>query len=215
MAKAHPVPHLRPDAPLVESARAIIRVRVAEMFSFEAAVGDSARDVELHDMRIAAKRLRYTLEMFRALLGDEGPPLIDVVKTLQARIGDIHDADVLSETARLHLAAVAQRQVDALVGAAKGALGPALDPDPRPDGVASMAGPSRKKRADPSEEERVRRVYALLDDEDDARTGLAVLLARTQAGRERDSAALLSWWAAHGGAPLRARLDALLIDATT
>ncbi len=211
MAKAHPVPHVKPDAPLVESARAIIRVRVAEMFSFEFAIGDPARDVELHDMRIAAKRLRYTLEMFRSLLDDEGPPLIDAVKTLQAHIGDIHDADVLSETARLHLAAVAQRLVAALVAAAKGAID--SDPAPGLDGAASIAAVGRKKRADPAEEERVRRVYRLLDG-DDPRAGLAVLLARTQAGRERDSAALVSWWAAHGGVPLRARLDALLTDGT-
>lgn len=202
MAKAHPVPHLSPDAPLVESARAIIRVRVAEMFSFEFAVGDPARDAELHDMRIAAKRLRYTLEMFRPLLGDEGPPLIDVVKALQERIGVIHDADVLIETARLHLAAVAQRQVEALVGAAERPV--------EQNDVVPAAATARKKRVDPIEDERVRRVYALLDGADDTRVGLAVLLARTQAGHDRDSAALVAWWREHGGDPLRARLDALL-----
>ena len=104
MARARPVAGLRPRATLLENARAIIAVRVAEMFSFADAIGDPARDEDLHNMRIAAKRLRYTLEMFRVCLGSDGPALIDRVKEIQDRIGVIHDADVLVEVVRLRLA---------------------------------------------------------------------------------------------------------------
>ena len=185
MAKARPVPGLRPRATLLENARAIIAVRVAEMFSFADAIGDPARDEDLHNMRIAAKRLRYTLEMFRVCLGPDGPALIDSVKEIQDRIGVIHDADVLVEVVRLRLAVAAHRQVEALT-------------------AATGAG---------DEMQRVERVRAAIAASDDPRLGLALLMARTRAERERNSAALIAWWAEQGGDALRARLDACLCDA--
>ena len=94
MAKARPVSGLRPRATLLDNARAIVAVRVAEMFDFAHAVGDLAEDEDLHNMRIAAKRLRYTLEMFQVCLGPDGPELIEAVKEIQERIGSIHDANV-------------------------------------------------------------------------------------------------------------------------
>jgi hypothetical protein len=185
MAKARPVPGLRPRATLLANARAIIAVRVVEMFSFAGAIGDPARDEDLHNMRIAAKRLRYTMEMFRVCLGPDGPALIDTIKEIQDRIGVIHDADVLVEVVRLRLAVAAQRQVEALT-------------------ALTGAG---------DETQRVDRVRAAIAASDDPRLGLALLMARTRAERERNSAALTAWWAEHGGDPLRARLDACLRDA--
>lgn len=183
MAKAHAVKGLHPRATLLENARAIVAVRVAEMFDFAHAIGDPAEDEDLHNMRIAAKRLRYTLEMFRVCLGPDGPPLIDTVKEIQERIGAIHDADVLIALARLRLAVAAHRRTETLVAAAG-------------------AG---------AEEERVSAVHALAAS-GDSQLGLAGLLARTDAGRERDYAALTAWWPEHGGDSLRARLDACLLD---
>jgi len=185
MARARPVAGLRPRATLLENARAIIAVRVAEMFSFADAIGDPARDEDLHNMRIAAKRLRYTLEMFRVCLGPDGPALIDRVKEIQDRIGVIHDADVLVEVVRLRLAVAAHRQVEALT-------------------AATAAGDERQ---------RVERVRAAIAASDDPRLGLALLMARTRAERERNTAALTAWWAEHGGDALRVRLDACLRDA--
>lgn len=184
MAKAHPVPNLRPHATLLENARAILSVRVAEVFSFAPAIGDPTRDKDLHDMRIAAKRLRYTLEMFGVCLGPDGPALIETVKELQERIGAIHDADVLEATARLHLAMLAQRRVAALIEA--GATG--------------------------SEAERVAAVRAGLTIKKDPLLGPALLSARTRARRARDYAVLVAWWDEHGGGTLRARLASCLKD---
>jgi hypothetical protein len=185
MARARPVAGLRPRATLLENARAIIAVRVAEMFSFADAIGDPARDEDLHNMRIAAKRLRYTLEMFRVCLGSDGPALIDSVKEIQDRIGVIHDADVLVEVVRLRLAVAAHRQVEALT-------------------AATAAGDERQ---------RVERVRAAIAASDDPRLGLALLMARTRAERERNTTALTAWWAEHGGDALRVRLDACLREA--
>jgi hypothetical protein len=60
-------------------------------------VGDPRNVTELHDLRIAAKRLRYTLELFRFAFTSELNGLIDEVKSIQEHIGDMHDADVMIE----------------------------------------------------------------------------------------------------------------------
>jgi CHAD domain-containing protein len=49
---------------------------------------------ELHEMRVVAKRLRYTLEIFAPLYPDRYEALITVVKEMQELLGGIHDADV-------------------------------------------------------------------------------------------------------------------------
>jgi CHAD domain-containing protein len=52
-------------------------------------------DIEtIHQLRIAAKWLRYTMEFFREALGPEADPLIARVVALQDHLGLLHDADV-------------------------------------------------------------------------------------------------------------------------
>lgn len=182
MAKARAVKNLHPKATLLENARAIVAVRVAEMFDFAHAVGDPTQDEDLHNMRIAAKRLRYTLEMFRICLTPGGPALIDAVKEIQERIGIIHDGDVLIALVRLRLAVAGHHRAEALLAAA---------------GAGSA-------------NERVAAVHAVAEGADPQR-GLAALLARTDARRERNYAAFTAWWHAHGGDALRARLDSCLL----
>jgi CHAD domain-containing protein len=46
-------------------------------------------------MRIAAKRLRYTLEIFEPVLPAESADLLKTIAGIQERIGAIHDCDVL------------------------------------------------------------------------------------------------------------------------
>jgi CHAD domain-containing protein len=61
-------------------------------------------DVEtLHDLRIAAKWLRYTLEFVRETLGPGVAPLITRVTALQDHLGLMHDADVAGAMARTFL----------------------------------------------------------------------------------------------------------------
>ncbi|MEP6637852.1 MAG: CHAD domain-containing protein [Chloroflexota bacterium] len=61
-------------------------------------------DVEtLHELRIAGKWLRYTLEFVREALGDEAAPLIARVTALQDHLGLMHDADVSASMARTFL----------------------------------------------------------------------------------------------------------------
>jgi CHAD domain-containing protein len=61
-------------------------------------------DVEtLHALRIAAKRLRYTIEFAREPMGPEAAPLIERVVALQDHLGYLHDADVAAGLARQFL----------------------------------------------------------------------------------------------------------------
>ena len=48
----------------------------------------------LHALRIECKRLRYTLEFFREVLGSEVEEVITEVVRLQDHLGDLNDADV-------------------------------------------------------------------------------------------------------------------------
>ena len=61
-------------------------------------------DVEtLHELRIAGKWLRYTLEFVREALGDDAASLIARVTALQDHLGLMNDADVAASMARTFL----------------------------------------------------------------------------------------------------------------
>ena len=61
-------------------------------------------DVEtLHELRIAGKWLRYTLEFVREALGDDAGSLIARVTALQDHLGLMNDADVTASMARTFL----------------------------------------------------------------------------------------------------------------
>jgi CHAD domain-containing protein len=57
----------------------------------------------LHQLRIAAKRLRYTLEFVREPLGEDAAPLIARVVALQDHLGFMNDAEVAATMARTFL----------------------------------------------------------------------------------------------------------------
>jgi len=57
----------------------------------------------LHDLRIASKWLRYTLEFVREALGRDAGPVIERVVALQDHLGWLHDADVAAALARQYL----------------------------------------------------------------------------------------------------------------
>jgi CHAD domain-containing protein len=57
----------------------------------------------LHELRIAAKGLRYTLEFVREALGRDAGPVIAKCVALQDHLGWLHDADVAAGLARAFL----------------------------------------------------------------------------------------------------------------
>jgi CHAD domain-containing protein len=92
--KAKRVKGLDPEAPLADNAERIIAVRLDELTSFMPKATDPEEVVALHDMRIAAKRLRYILEVTGDCFGPYAVSSVKMVKDLQDLLGEIHDCDV-------------------------------------------------------------------------------------------------------------------------
>lgn len=105
MAKAKPVMGLNPQASTEENARAIARTRLDELYEWEQYVDNPYHIRELHNLRIAAKRLRYTLEIFAESLPASVAPLLKEVEQLQEELGALHDNDVMIALLRLCMGA--------------------------------------------------------------------------------------------------------------
>lgn len=67
---------------------------LAELLSYEPYVTQPERIEELHAMRIAAKRLRYALEVFAPRVAGELKAPLKTIRAVQDALGDIHDCDV-------------------------------------------------------------------------------------------------------------------------
>lgn len=52
---------------------------------------------ELHDLRIAAKRLRYAIELFTPCWGEVIEPYAEQIGEMQSHLGELHDCDVWIE----------------------------------------------------------------------------------------------------------------------
>jgi CHAD domain-containing protein len=68
------------------------------------AVLENASIEQLHALRIEFKKLRYTAEFFREVLGKEAKAIINDIKNLQDHLGDLNDAQVATEILRDFLA---------------------------------------------------------------------------------------------------------------
>jgi hypothetical protein len=104
--KARKVRKLDPEMPLADAAERILRVRVDELYSFTPRALDPSEENALHDMRIAAKRLRYLLELTAPYLGAYAMTGAKRAKQLQDLLGEIHDCDVMLPLVRDHLEAL-------------------------------------------------------------------------------------------------------------
>ena len=92
-----PVPHrLRHVVPVA------VYQRLAAVWAYDEWVTgpDDVPMERLHQLRITAKGLRYTLEYFQEVLGPEAKTVIDEVKALQDHLGDFQDAVVASNLLR-------------------------------------------------------------------------------------------------------------------
>jgi hypothetical protein len=116
--KARKVQGLDPDGPLVDNMRRVIEARADELYGFIPAALDPANVEPLHDMRIAAKRLRYLLELSEPLFGSDAKYAAKAVKGLQDLLGEIHDCDELLPLIDDHVARLRAEDAAAVVAAA-------------------------------------------------------------------------------------------------
>jgi CHAD domain-containing protein len=95
MAKAAPIHKVtRPDGILRDSV-SVILLRFQEMLDFVTAARHVKNQEALHDMRIASKRLRYTIEIFAPTLPSEVIAVLKTIEEIQEQLGALHDLDVL------------------------------------------------------------------------------------------------------------------------
>jgi hypothetical protein len=93
--KARKVKGLDPATTLADNAERIVHVRLDELCSFIPKALDPAEVTALHDMRIAAKRLRYILEVTaETCFGPYAATALKRTKDLQDLLGELHDCDV-------------------------------------------------------------------------------------------------------------------------
>ena len=156
MSRAWPVEDVDPEAPVIDNARRVLAVRIAEFYSFEPVVSHPELSEALHDMRISAKRLRYSLELFRPQFGKAGERQIERVKTIQELLGTLHDHDVrieligeelsqlMVEQSRKTRSDIADASPDELAAIAAAALRPPAD-DPR-RGLIALLGREHTER---------------------------------------------------------------------
>jgi CHAD domain-containing protein len=123
--KARPVKKLDPARPLGENAARIIKARLDEMRAF-APRALAGKTKAQHDMRIAAKRLRYVLEVTGFAFGRPADTARRRARDLQDILGEIHDCDVMLPRARAHLERL--QGDDAAAVRAKAGAAPDLDP---------------------------------------------------------------------------------------
>ena len=140
--KARKVKRLDPGGPLAENVRRIIDVRAREVrMSFSPAVLDPREVEALHDMRIAAKRLRYVLELIAPVFGEPAARGAKRAKKLQDVLGEIHDCDETVPRVERHIERLRLEDAAALrEGAEPGASDSTRRPRARrPTGCATVA----------------------------------------------------------------------------
>ena len=180
--KARDVKGLDPSGPLADNAERIARARLDELCAFAPAVLDPRKVRQLHDMRIAAKRLRYVLEVTEHLFGPYTAAALRRTKELQALLGEIHDCDDMLPRVRRMLTAEHEAEVEALRGRAREGAG---------DLDAALAADAPRA--------------------EDWR-GLHAYAAWLQARREVLHDAFVQHWAELGRAGFRARLEYALSE---
>ena len=125
--KARKVKGLDPHGPLDENARRIVAVRVRELMELGEQALDPADETALHDTRIAAKRLRYVLEMHEPVFGEGAKRAAKEARGLQDLLGEVHDCDELLPVVRAHVGRMRAEDV-AAVRAAVGDAADDVDP---------------------------------------------------------------------------------------
>jgi CHAD domain-containing protein len=93
--RARRVEGLDPDAGFRANTALVVRARLEEMRSFADEALDPGAASAQHEMRIAAKRLRYVLELTERCLGEDAVAARKAARALQGVLGDIHDCDVM------------------------------------------------------------------------------------------------------------------------
>jgi len=92
--KSRPSAHSAADLTYREVARVTILDRLNELEKLSDSLYHPLKVKPLHKMRIAAKRLRYALELFEMCWGKQLGLFANRIASLQSSLGELHDCDV-------------------------------------------------------------------------------------------------------------------------
>jgi hypothetical protein len=113
--KARRVKGLDPARSLADNAERIVRIRLDELYSFTPKALNPKKVKAMHDMRIAAKRLRYILEVTAVCFGPYAGTALKRAKELQDLLGEIHDCDEMLPRVRAAVHELHDADVDRLL----------------------------------------------------------------------------------------------------
>lgn len=85
----------QPDATTLAAARHLLPLYLDRVYAHAPAVADPAAAQHHHQLRIAAKRLRYVMENFAFLFSPEFQNLIECTRKIQDLLGRVRDCDML------------------------------------------------------------------------------------------------------------------------
>lgn len=81
-----------------EAGREAVNASLEELRALGWSVYEPFNIEKLHEMRIAAKRLRYAVELFTACWGEKVAPFAAEIAELQSLLGEVHDCDIWLES---------------------------------------------------------------------------------------------------------------------
>lgn len=98
-----------------QAGREIIAARLEELQILGASLYQPFETGQLHRMRIAAKRLRYAIELFTAGWGEQLVPFAKEMTKMQSHLGELHDGDewIMNLGARLSAGPIARSATEA------------------------------------------------------------------------------------------------------
>ncbi len=80
-----------------EAGREAVAASLQELCDLGVSLYEPFKVERLHEMRIAAKRLRYAVELFTACWGERVAPFAVEIAEMQSFLGEVHDCDVWLE----------------------------------------------------------------------------------------------------------------------
>lgn len=81
-----------------QAGRRVVGKSVEEFCALTDHIYEPFIDEPLHELRIAAKRLRYAVELYTACWGERIAPFAEGVAEMQSHLGEVHDADIWLES---------------------------------------------------------------------------------------------------------------------
>ncbi len=105
------IPHCLHAPEACQPLREHVQGQLDDMLQYEDSLADAEDRQRHHAMRIAVKRLRYTIEVSRPMCAGRLDAAVETVKRVQTLLGEVHDCDVWLD----HLDAFAAEQRDRIV----------------------------------------------------------------------------------------------------